>query len=88
MGKGFNVDCEADNKTLVGRFQGQGLPEEMIVKGTDCESCFCHWHASLGQLQTFADHMNTQYLTRGKVEATVSLDMRAKRTAVPPAAAT
>lgn len=31
MGKGFNVDCEAD-KTLVGLFQGQGLPKDKHTK--------------------------------------------------------
>ena len=58
------------------------LPKPTFVKmngkGTDCQSCFCHWYAIMGQRQTFADHMNTQYLTHRKVEATVSLDMRAK----------
>ena len=61
---------------------------KMIGRGHDCQSCYCHWYASMGQLQTFCDHMNTQYLTHRRVEAAVSLDMRANTTSVPPAAAT
>ena len=61
---------------------------KMLGRGPDCQSCFCHWYASMGQLQTFCDHMNRQYLTHRRVEAEVSLDMRAHTTSVPPAAAT
>ena len=83
-------------KDVVDWIQGLHLPKptfvKMIGKGSDCQSCFCHWYASVGQLQTYAEHMSTVWLTHRKVEATVSIDSRvtakAKSMPAPTAAAT